>query len=59
MNDKKDEYILECPYCSGPVNTNLQWLLANSRVCCMSCNKSFEVTAKITDHDEIPDGFMD
>lgn len=55
----KDDYILECPYCGGPVHTTIHWLLSNGRICCMNCNKSFEITAQIKDDPEVPDGFMD
>jgi hypothetical protein len=65
----KDEYDIPCPYCKTKVKTNLDWLLGNDRICCMSCNKAFLLTESIlnqiqkldkgTANDEDDDGYWD
>jgi len=46
------KYAIPCPWCNQSVITTAEWLQNNDRVCCMSCNKAFEVKIKSEDKDE-------
>lgn len=39
-------YEIPCPWCRGMVKATAEWLQNNDRVCCMSCNKAFQVMIK-------------
>lgn len=39
-----EEYSITCPYCKGIIKTTREHLMKHDRVCCMSCNKAFEVS---------------
>lgn len=41
------KYAVPCPWCRQDVITTAEWLMSNDRVCCMSCNKAFEVKVQI------------
>ena len=40
------EYKIPCPICNNEVITTIEWLMENDRVCCMNCNKAFEIVLK-------------
>lgn len=37
------EYVLDCPFCGMEVRITARHLMQNDRVCCMHCNKAFQV----------------
>lgn len=41
-----NEYQLPCPFCKEIINTTIDFLILNDRVCCMNCNKAFDVQIK-------------
>lgn len=46
------EYVLDCPFCGMEVRTTQDHLMTNSRVCCMHCNKAFQVDGSFEERDE-------
>jgi transcription elongation factor Elf1 len=46
------EYVLDCPFCGMEVTTTEDHLMKNSRVCCMHCNKAFQVDGSIQETEE-------
>lgn len=46
------EYVLDCPFCGMEVITTQDHLMKNSRVCCMHCNKAFQVDGSIQETEE-------
>lgn len=34
---------VQCPYCKNPVDFTLEHIKAENRLCCMNCNKAFDI----------------
>lgn len=43
MTEDRD-FILTCPYCEQDVRVDADWAMTNDAVCCMNCNKMFDIS---------------
>ena len=34
---------VQCPYCKNPVEFTIEHAMTQDRLCCMSCNKAFDI----------------
>ena len=43
---------VKCPYCQTTIEAEIRFLQTASKLCCMSCNKSFDISMKETQSEE-------
>jgi uncharacterized protein YbaR (Trm112 family) len=49
---------LRCPYCKNPVEVEFTFFSKSDRICCMSCNKAFDIV-EVKKNVEMPEEASD
>lgn len=43
---------IQCPGCTYEIQLTVVWIKVNSRICCMNCNKAYEIPAELKSYAE-------
>lgn len=43
---------IKCPYCKNPIDVEKRFFNTTKKVCCMSCNKAFDIVQLREEYEE-------